>query len=301
MTSTNSPEDPNQRQPGQAPDEQDRQPDIPPWYAFLWMSAAILLMMFWLEQGQQAQRVELPYSEFTSALEAGQIEEVTLRGEHIQGRFSEQGSAAYGGDSDSERFYTVTPPMENRELLTLLESHDVTIRAEPAEPPWWQEMLVGALPWILLLALLFGFWSVAQKRMMQGSGPFSFGKSQAHRVQKEESDTTLDDVAGIDSAKQDVTEIVDFLKSPAKYRALGASMPKGILLVGPPGTGKTLLARAIAGEADVPFFSVSASQFIEMFVGVGASRVRDMFDTARKEPAALIFIDELDEIGRAHV
>ena len=299
MTSPNTPQDPNRQQPDQTPDSQNQQPDIPPWYAFLWMSAAILLMMLWLEQGQQAQRVELPYSEFTSALEEGHVDEVTLRGDRIQGQFTVQGAEAHGGDNDSSGFNTVTPPMENRELLTLLESHDVTIRAEPAEPPWWQEMLVGALPWILLLALLFGFWSVAQKRMMQGGGPFSFGKSQAHRVQKEESDTTLDDVAGIDSAKQDVTEIIDFLKSPDKYRALGASMPKGILLVGPPGTGKTLLARAIAGEADVPFFSVSASQFIEMFVGVGASRVRDMFETARNEPSALIFIDELDAVGRS--
>ncbi len=150
---------------------------------------------------------------------------------------------------------------------------------------------------------MFWFWGgAAQKRMTQGGGPpFDYGKSRARRARRETSTTTLNDVAGIESAKRDISEIIDFLKSPDKYRRLGAVMPKGgVLLVGPPGTGKTLLARAIAGEAEVPpFFSISASEFIEMFVGVGAARVRDMFQTARKEAPALIFIDELDAVGRS--
>ena len=135
--------------------------------------------------------------------------------------------------------------------------------------------------------------------MTGGGSPFDYAKSRARRASKETSSTTLADVAGIESAKRDIAEIIDFLKAPEKYRRLGAVMPKGVLLVGPPGTGKTLLARAIAGEAEVPFFSISASEFIEMFVGVGAARVRDMFQTARKEAPALIFIDELDAIGRS--
>lgn len=160
-------------------------------------------------------------------------------------------------------------------------------------------MIRGFLPWILLLALMFWFWGAAQKRMTQGGGPFDFSRSKARRARKETSTATLDDVAGIESAKREIAEIIDFLKSPEKYRALGAVMPKGVLLVGPPGTGKTLLARAIAGEAEVPFYSISASEFIEMFVGVGAARVRDMFKEARKDAPALIFIDELDAIGRS--
>lgn len=136
--------------------------------------------------------------------------------------------------------------MEDPELLPLLEQQEVLIRGSRSGRPWWQEMILGFLPWILLLALMFWFWGAAQKRMAQGGGPFDYGKSRARRARRETSTTTLDDVAGIESAKRDITEIIDFLKSPDKYRRLGAVMPKGVLLVGPPGTGKTLLARAIA-------------------------------------------------------
>lgn len=291
--------------PSKEPGKQDQtpqpQPTIPNQYSFLWLSAAIFLMFFWLQGNNQQQQQELAYSEFKQAVKSGQVAEVTLRTEEISGRFTDSGASRFANDSrpPSSSFITLRPQVEDPELLPLLERQEVLVRGSRSGRPWWQELILGFLPWILLLALMFWFWGAAQKRMTQGGGPFDYGKSRARRARRETSTTTLDDVAGIESAKRDISEIIDFLKSPDKYRRLGAVMPKGVLLVGPPGTGKTLLARAIAGEAEVPFFSISASEFIEMFVGVGAARVRDMFQTARKEAPALIFIDELDAVGRS--
>ncbi|MBW4936227.1 ATP-dependent zinc metalloprotease FtsH [Marinobacter sp. F4206] len=295
MTAPNEPEN---RKPSD-----NQQPAIPNQYSFLWLSAAIFLMVLWLQDSGQPKLQELAYSEFKTAVVSSEVAEVTLMEESITGQFTDSGAASFSSDrsaqASSTGFHTIRPPMEDPALLPLLEEYDITIRATPSGLPWWQEMIRGFLPWILLLALMFWFWGAAQKRMTQGGGPFDYGKSKARLARKETSTTTLDDVAGIESAKREISEIIDFLKSPEKYRALGAEMPKGVLLVGPPGTGKTLLARAIAGEAEVPFFSISASEFIEMFVGVGAARVRDMFQNARKDPPALIFIDELDAIGRS--
>ncbi|WP_375171891.1 ATP-dependent zinc metalloprotease FtsH [Marinobacter sp.] len=292
------PDEPGGRKPPDSP-----RPAIPNQYSFLWLSAAIFLMVLWLQDQRQPQLQELAYSEFKTAVSSEQVASVTLHNETITGQFTDSGASRFSAEPGSQYgsagFHTVRPPMDDPALLELLEAYEVTIRAQPSGLPWWQEMIRGFLPWILLLALMFWFWGIAQRRISQGGGPFDYGKSKARLARKETSTTTLDDVAGIESAKREITEIIDFLKSPQKYRALGAEMPKGVLLVGPPGTGKTLLARAIAGEADVPFFSISASEFIEMFVGVGAARVRDMFLTARKEAPALIFIDELDAIGRS--
>ncbi|MCW9006555.1 MAG: ATP-dependent zinc metalloprotease FtsH [Marinobacter adhaerens] len=297
MTAPSGPDNQQQK-----PD-QNQQPVIPNQYAFLWLSAAIFLMVLWLQDGGQPRLQDLAYSEFKTAVVNNQVAEVTLKEEAITGLFTDSGAADFSSDSpphtSTPGFHTIRPPMEDPSLLNLLEEHSVTIRATPSGLPWWQEMIRGFLPWILLLALMFWFWGAAQKRMTQGGGPFDFSRSKARRAHKETSTATLDDVAGIESAKREIAEIIDFLKSPEKYRALGAVMPKGVLLVGPPGTGKTLLARAIAGEAEVPFYSISASEFIEMFVGVGAARVRDMFKEARKDAPALIFIDELDAIGRS--
>jgi cell division protease FtsH len=297
MTAPNGPDN-QQRKP-----DQNQQPATPNQYAFLWFSAAIFLMMLWLQDGGQPRLQDLAYSEFKTAVMNDQVAEVTLKEEAITGLFTDRGAADFSSESPARTstpgFQTIRPPMEDPSLLTLLEEHEVTIRATPSGLPWWQAMIRGFLPWLLLLALMFWFWGAAQKRMTQGGGLFDFSRSKARRVRKETSTATLDDVAGIESAKREIAEIIDFLKSPEKYRALGAVMPKGVLLVGPPGTGKTLLARAIAGEAEVPFYSISASEFIEMFVGVGASRVRDMFKEARKDAPALIFIDELDAIGRS--
>ena len=288
----------NPQQPGNNP-----QPAIPNQYSFLWLSAAIFLMVLWLQDGGQPRLRELAYSDFKTAVVNDQVSEVTLKEEAITGLFTDSGAASFSSDTPSQAstpgFRTIRPPMEDPSLLGLLEEQGVTIRAMPSGLPWWQELIRGFLPWILLLALMFWFWGAAQKRMTQGGGPFDFSRSKARKARRETSTATLDDVAGIESAKREIAEIIDFLKSPEKYRALGAVMPKGVLLVGPPGTGKTLLARAIAGEAEVPFYSISASEFIEMFVGVGAARVRDMFQEARKDAPALIFIDELDAIGRS--
>ncbi|TVT34891.1 ATP-dependent zinc metalloprotease FtsH [Marinobacter vinifirmus] len=281
--------------------DQTPPPAVPNQLSFLWLSAAIFLMFLWLQDSGQPQQQELAYSEFKEAVLSGQVSEVTLQNEEIRGQFTDSGSSQFSSDTGpaSRSFITVRPPVEDTELLALLERQEVTIRGARSGRPWWQELILGFLPWILLLALMFWFWGAAQKRMTGGNSPFDYAKSKARRARKETSTTTLDDVAGIESAKRDISEIIDFLKTPEKYRRLGAVMPKGVLLVGPPGTGKTLLARAIAGEAEVPFFSISASEFIEMFVGVGAARVRDMFQNAREEAPALIFIDELDAIGRS--
>lgn len=292
---------PDQKKPG----DSNPQPAIPNQFAFLWLSAAIFLMVLWMQDGNQPRQQDLAYSEFKTAVAQNQVSEVTLKSEDIIGKFTDSGTAAFSSDQTSNQkpattFHTIRPPMDDPELLPLLEKNSVTIRATPSGLPWWQELIRGFLPWILLLALMFWFWGAAQRRMSQGGGGlFDYAKSRARRARKETSHTTLDNVAGIESAKREITEIIDFLKTPERFRRLGAVMPKGVLLVGPPGTGKTLLARAIAGEADVPFFSISASEFIEMFVGVGAARVRDMFQTARKEAPALIFIDELDAVGRS--
>jgi len=295
MTTSNTPED---QKPANTPPA-----GIPNQYSFLWLSAAIFLAMLWLQDSGQPRLQELAYSDFKAAVAADQVAQVTLKNETITGEYTDSGSAARSSDTtpgtSATAFRTIRPPMEDPELLNLLEDHQVTIKASPSGLPWWQELIRGFLPWILLLALMFWFWGAAQKRMTQGGGPFDYGKSRARRATRETSTTTLNDVAGIESAKQEIQEIIDFLKTPEKFLALGASMPRGILLVGPPGTGKTLLAKAIAGEAEVPFFSISASEFIEMFVGVGAARVRDMFANARKEAPSLIFIDELDAIGRS--
>jgi len=294
MTPTNGQD--NQQKP-----ENNPQPAIPNQYSFLWLSAAIFLMVLWMQDANQPRQQELAYSEFKEAVMAGRVDEVTLRSEEILGQFTESGASQFSSDGQpsSTHFITLRPQTEDTELLQLLEQQEVVVHGARSGRPWWQELILNFLPWILLLALMFWFWGTAQKRMAQGGGVFDFNRSKARRVRKETSSTTLEDVAGIESAKREIAEVIDFLKSPEKYQKLGAVMPKGILLVGPPGTGKTLLARAIAGEADVPFFSISASEFIEMFVGVGASRVRDMFNEARKEAPALIFIDELDAIGRS--
>jgi cell division protease FtsH len=197
-------------------------------------------------------------------------------------------------------FKTTLPPVDDPELIQLLEKHRVEVRAEAEQMSWWASALINLLPWLLIIGLFFYASRKMQERML-GGGPgeiFGFGKSKARRFRRGSMEIGFDDVAGLENAKRDLHEIIDFLKDPERFRKLGAKIPKGILLMGPPGTGKTLLAKAVAGEADVPFYSISGSEFIEMFVGVGASRVRDMFESAKKEAPAIIFIDEIDSVGR---
>ena len=195
--------------------------------------------------------------------------------------------------------------MQDPALLDLLERHNVEIKAESTETGFLGRVLITLLPWLLILGLFLYLSNRMQRRMMggggdsQGGGLFGIGKSKAKRVESEEVDTSLDEVAGLENAKADLQEIIDHLSDPQRFRALGAKLPKGVLLVGPPGTGKTLLARAVAGEAGVPFFNVSGSEFVEMFVGVGASRVRDLFNDAKTQSPCVLFIDEIDAIGRS--
>ncbi|WP_218118579.1 ATP-dependent zinc metalloprotease FtsH [Billgrantia gudaonensis] len=265
---------------------------------FLWFAVGILLIFHYLDAADRDVQAELTYSQFLQAVDAEQIESVTLRGQSVEGRFNEEGREAHD-DGEVETFTTTRPDVEGERLLERLESHGIEIVAEPVDPPWWQRVLIGALPWILMLGLLFWFWNRMQQRMMSGGGPLGMGKSQARQITSQQSRTRLTDVAGSENAKREVTEVVDFLKEPERFRALGAKIPRGVLMMGPPGTGKTLMAKAVAGEADVPFFSISGSEFIEMFVGVGASRVRDLFKQAKEQAPAVVFIDEIDSIGRA--
>ncbi|MDH3220772.1 MAG: ATP-dependent zinc metalloprotease FtsH, partial [Gammaproteobacteria bacterium] len=228
---------------------------------------------------------------------------VEFRGDQVAGEFNQAVTSATPGQMRSiNRFITTLPPVQDPDLIALLERHKVEIRAVSGEANWLAKALIGVLPWVLIIGLFWWATSRMQKRLGGlggGEGLFDFGKSRAKRFRKSDSKLTFDDVAGLENAKADMREIVGYLKEPQRFRKLGAEIPRGILLMGPPGTGKTLLAKAIAGEANVPFFSISGSEFIEMFVGVGASRVRDMFASARKEAPSIIFIDEIDSVGRA--
>ncbi len=269
------------------------------WLVFIWLSFAMILFLNWVDERDQPEHTVITYSEFLNAVEEGYVREVTLRGQNVWGELTESGREALEVEEPGS-FETVRPELAGEALLQKLQELDIDIAAEPAEPPWWQQMLIRALPFLLFLALMVWFWSYMQQRAMSGGGgPFGFGRSTAKRVHSEDSETRMDDVAGSENAKKEITEVVEFLKDPTRFRELGAQIPRGILMMGPPGTGKTLLARAVAGEADVPFFSITGSEFIEMFVGMGASRVRDLFRQAKEEAPTVIFIDELDAIGRS--
>ena len=237
------------------------------------------------------------YSEFRQQVRQGNVERVVVEGQQVTGTLAESAKTASSeGDSTSyESFVTYLPSFGDEKLMDLLEEKNVQVQTEPKSDFPWTLVILGLLP----ILILFGVGYFFLRRMQsQGQGLFSVRKSKAKLFDKGEEDTTFDDVAGAESAKEELREIITFLKHPERFERLGGTVPKGVLLVGPPGTGKTLLARAVAGEADAPFFSVSGSDFMEMFVGVGASRVRDMFEEAKKNAPAIIFIDELDSIGR---
>ncbi len=228
---------------------------------------------------------EISYTDFITMVEKGQITEVTIEGKEIRGVLGDK----------NEIFYTYVPDGDN-ELISLLRKAGVRINVKPHQDnPWYLTLLVSWLPMLLLI----GVWIFFMRQMQAGSGrAFSFGRSRAKMISGEQVKVTFKDVAGVDEAKEELQEVIEFLKDPQKFTKLGGRIPKGILLVGPPGTGKTLLAKAIAGEAGVPFFSISGSDFVEMFVGVGAARVRDLFTQAKKNAPCIIFIDEIDAVGR---
>ncbi len=243
-------------------------------------------------------RVRVPYSPFfLQQVQARNVEEITSKGTDIQGAFRKE--VTFEDSEPTTRFRTEIPAFANTdELSRLLQENDVTVNADPLDTggPWWQTLLVGFGPTILFVFLLF--WLFRRAGNVQNALG-SFGRSRARRYEASGDKVTFADVAGIEEAKDELSEVVDFLRNPDKYRKLGARIPHGVLLSGRPGTGKTLLARAVAGEADVPFFSLAASEFVEAIVGVGAARVRDLFKEAEENAPAIVFIDELDAIGRS--
>jgi cell division protease FtsH len=247
---------------------------------------------------QPTSRVRVPYSPFfLQEVTGGHVEQITSKGTAIQGTFTRK--ERYGKSKATRLFKTEVPAFANTDTLSaLLEQHKVVVNAQPLDtgPPWWESLLLGFGPTVLFLLLLF--WLMRRAGNVQNVLG-SFGRSRARRYQPSGDRVTFADVAGIDEAKEELTEVVDFLRHPGKYQQLGGRIPHGVLLSGSPGTGKTLLARAVAGEADVPFFSMAASEFVEAIVGVGASRVRDLFTQAKEAAPAIVFIDELDAVGRS--
>jgi cell division protease FtsH len=243
-------------------------------------------------------RVRVPYSPFfLNQVNAGKVKDITSKGTAIQGTFTEK--LQYGKAKPTTRFKTEVPAFANSDQLSgLLQKKGVVVNAQPLDSglPWWQNLLLGFGPTILFVFLLF--WLMRRAGGAQNLLG-TFGRSRARRYEPSGDRVTFADVAGIDEAKEELLEVVDFLRHPDKYRRLGGRIPHGVLLSGPPGTGKTLLARAVAGEANAPFFSLSASEFVEAIVGVGASRVRDLFKEAKEAAPSIVFIDELDAIGRS--
>jgi cell division protease FtsH len=261
---------------------------------------ALFALNYWAstKATQPASRVRVPYSPFfLQEVTAGRVASITSKGTAIQGTFVRK--VSYAGSKPTVRFRTEIPSFADTKALSqLLERKRVVVNAQPltTSAPWWQNLLLGFGPTILFVGLLF--WLMRRAGNVQGMLG-AFGRSRARRYQPTAGRVTFADVAGIDEAKAELTEVVDFLRKPERYQKLGGRIPHGVLLSGAPGTGKTLLARAVAGEADVPFFSLSASEFVEAIVGIGASRVRDLFAQAKEAAPAIVFIDELDAIGRS--
>ncbi|MCJ7588011.1 MAG: ATP-dependent zinc metalloprotease FtsH [Candidatus Aminicenantes bacterium] len=252
--------------------------------ALFWLTAGIIIIFLWSQvQSPAAAKKELAFSQFMTDVEANKVEEATITGNDLKGKYL-----------DGTTFKTITPPQYD-DLVKILREHNVNIIVKPTERSPWVGYLLTMLPIVLLVFLWFFFM-----RQMQSGGnkALSFGKSRAKLFSASQKKFTFKDVAGVEEAEGELQEIIEFLKDPQKFQKLGGHIPTGVLLVGAPGTGKTLLARAIAGEADVPFFSISGSDFVEMFVGVGASRVRDLFEQGKKSAPCLIFIDEIDAVGR---
>tara|TARA_Y100000589_G_scaffold4006_1_gene3569 strand:+ start:10568 stop:12529 length:1962 start_codon:yes stop_codon:yes gene_type:complete len=255
----------------------------------LWVVIAIVLLSVFNNFSANTSSQTIPYSQFVEYVQSGQVDKVVIDGSTVAGR-----------TVTNEKFETVLPAIADIDLMPMLLENNVAIEGRaPEKQSLWAQLLVACFP-ILLIVAIFMFFM----RQMQGGGggrggPMTFGKSRARLLSEDQIKTTFADVAGCDEAKDEVQELVEFLRDPGKFQRLGGKIPRGVLMVGPPGTGKTLLAKAIAGEAKVPFFTISGSDFVEMFVGVGASRVRDMFEQAKKQAPCIVFIDEIDAVGRS--
>jgi len=269
--------------------------------------AAILFLMFFFYLWSQFFRLGAPqqypisYSQFLEQLNAGNIKSIIIKELQVSGEFTKEISVQLPAEkkpSSVKYFLTFLPTFQGQDLLNKLQEKNVAVTVESTDKGLLWQVMIGVLPWILII----GIWILIMRRAQQVQGGpgglFTFGSSKAKLFDVKKSNITFKDVAGMENVKQELRETIEFLKDPSKFTKLGAKVPKGVLLVGPPGTGKTLLARAVAGEAGVPFYSISASEFIEMFVGVGASRVRDMFKKAKESQPSIIFIDEIDSVGR---
>ncbi|GBD20880.1 ATP-dependent zinc metalloprotease FtsH [bacterium HR28] len=283
-------------------------------FGILWIIVGLILfynLYALFRPGQSGPQPEVAYSSFIEVVQRGLVSSATISGNTVDGQFTQPLRVANGyvflpdepvPDTvdpaqvrSVTRFRTVIPDNTQAEVADLLRQHDVLVQVRPSGGISFPSLLVSVLPFVFLIGLLF----LLGRNLSRGQqNVFSFGRSRARVYDVERPQVTFADVAGEEEAKAELAQVVDFLKNPAKYHRIGARLPRGVLLVGPPGTGKTLLARAVAGEAGVPFFSVSASEFVEMFVGVGASRVRDLFERAKAQAPAIVFIDELDAVGR---
>ncbi len=248
------------------------------------MIGIVLIALFNMFNQPLNPQSEVVFSDFMDKVEQGQITEVVISGDNISGKYM-----------DGNAFQTTAPPKDPDLIKSLRQKNVRIVVVPPEQTSWYMSILISWFPMLLLL----GIWIFFMRQMQSGGGKaMSFGKSKARLLNDTKNKTTFKDVAGVDEAKEELHEIIEFLKEPQKFSKLGGKIPKGVLLVGPPGTGKTLLARAISGEANVPFFSISGSDFVEMFVGVGASRVRDLFEQGKKNSPCIIFIDEIDAVGR---
>ena len=307
----------NSRRPQTPPRKEP--PPRRPWETngFRIWAVLILLLFAWqaysIFNNDSDPQADIPYTTFLEQVQAGNVSEVTMVETQVSGKFrtainyTEPTAASSGnltipglqGNTPESQSYaefrTTLPSIEGEQLLNLLRENNVEIRAETPSTPILLSILLNGLPFLLLIGLLV--WSSRSMRQAQGN-IFQFGQSRAEKYSEDTLAVTFNDIAGENQAKLELTEVVDFLKNPERYMKLGAKIPRGVLLVGPPGTGKTLLARAVAGEAGAPFFNISGSEFVELLVGVGASRVRDLFDRAKKEAPAIVFIDEIDAVGR---
>ena len=254
----------------------------------LWLLIAAVLLSVFNNFNLRSATEQVGYSEFIREVQTDRLSKVLVDGLTITAQ-----------RKDGSSFETIRPMVEDPKLMDDLLAHNVTVEGkQPEQQSVWTQLLIASFPILLIIAVFMFFM-----RQMQGGGggrggPMSFGKSKAKLLGEDQITTTFADVAGVEEAKEDVQELVEFLRDPSRFQKLGGRIPRGVLMVGQPGTGKTLLAKAIAGEAKVPFFSISGSDFVEMFVGVGASRVRDMFEQAKKQSPCIIFIDEIDAVGR---
>jgi cell division protease FtsH len=264
------------------------------WATWIALAALLGAVYWWQSHASDNAHPEVSYSTAYKWIRDGKVKSVEIRGDSLEGTLA---APETENNRQVSTFHTLTP--DDKNLVPTLHDKNVDIHVASPESPVLLRLLLGLLPWILIIGVWLWLSRRAQSMMVAGGGPLGGFLKRGRKVEKAKATVTFADVAGLVAAKRDLEEIVSFLKEPQRFERLGAAIPRGVLLVGPPGTGKTLLARAVAGEADVPFYTISASEFVEMFVGVGAARVRDLFEEAKKQAPSIVFIDEIDAVGRA--